>query len=274
MQAEGIGTKLIVTVTVAPSWIYPKAKKWLETPEDYAREVVAACEAGASIAHIHGRDVWTKEFYEKVFDLIRDKSDIILQMGLSGLTMDQRRDLLATRPEMLSIILNHHDEYFPEMKLRLFHTQEELVEYAEICSKLHIKPEFEQWHQGSNWNLRFLIEKGLLEKPYFLSVFFGWPGGAWSPPTIEEVQYRLNSVPEGCMCTVSTMDQSQTRLSTMAILLGGHVRVGYEDNPYYKPGVLAKDNAELVARIKRIAKELNRDTADPSEARKMIGIKR
>jgi 3-keto-5-aminohexanoate cleavage enzyme len=175
---------------------------------------------------------------------------------------------------MLSIILNHHDEYFPAMKLRLFHTQEELVDYAELCKKLRIKPEFEHWHQGSNWNLRFLIERDLIEKPYFLSVFFGWPGGAWSPPTIEEVQYRLNSVPEGSICTVSTMDHAQTKLSTMAILLGGHVRVGTEDNPYYKPGVLAKDCAELVTRIKRIANEIGRETADPSEARKIVGIRR
>ena len=74
------------------------------------------------------------------------------------------------------------------------------------------------------------------------------------------------------MCTVSTMDHNQTRVSTMSILLGGHVRVGYEDNPYYTPDVPAKNTAELVARIRRIGKELNRDTADPSEARKMIGL--
>ena len=262
----------MITVTVAPSWIFPKARKWPETAEEYAKEVVDAYEAGASIAHIHGKEAWTTEFYKKVFGLVRDKCDIILQMGLSGLTLDQRRELIQLKPEMLSIILNHHDEYFPEMKLRLFHTQDELIEYAELCRKLRIKPEFEQWHQGSNWNLRFLIEKGLVEKPYFLSVFFGWPGGAWSPPTIEEVQYRLNSVPEGSMCTVSTMDHSQTKLATMAILLGGNVRVGTEDNPYYKPGVLAKNCAELVARIKRISNELQRETADPSEARKTIGI--
>jgi 3-keto-5-aminohexanoate cleavage enzyme len=266
--------KLMITVTVAPSWIFPKARKWPETEEDYAKEVVAAYEAGASIAHVHGKGKWSREFYQKVFDLVRDKCDIIFQMGLSGLTLDDRRDLLEIKPEMLSIILNHHDEYFPEMKLRMFHTQEELVEYAELCRKMRIKPEFEHWHQGSNWNLRFLIEKGLLEKPYFLSVFFGWPGGAWSPPTIEEVQYRLQSVPDGSICTVSTMEHSQTRLSAMSILLGGHVRVGTEDNPYYKPGILAKDCAELVARIKRIATELGRDTADPSEARRMIGIKK
>ena len=265
-------SKLIITVTVAPSWIYPKARSWPATPEEYAEEVFQAYEAGASIAHVHGKDKWSREFYQKTFDLIRDKCDIIFQMGLSGLTLEQRMELLEIKPEMLSIILNHHDEYFPEMKLRLFHTQEELVEYAQLCRKLRIKPEFEQWHQGSNWNLRFLIEKGLLDKPYFLSMFFGWPGGAWTPPTIEEVMYRFKSVPEGSMCTVSTMDHEQTQVATMAILLGGNVRVGYEDNPYYTPGVLAKNTSELVSRIKRIGKELGRESAYRSEARKIIGL--
>ena len=184
----------------------------METPEDYAKEVVAAYEAGASIAHLHGKEKWTHDFYKRTFELIKDKCDIILQMGLSGLTIEQRNDLLDTRPEMMSIILNHHDEYFPEMKMRLYHTQEELVEYMEICKKWKIKPEFEQWHQGSNWNLRFLAEKGLVGKPYFLTLFFGWPGGIWSPSTPEEVLYRFNSVPEGSMCTVSTMDHNQTRV--------------------------------------------------------------
>ena len=237
---------------------------------DYAKEVIAAYEAGAAIGHIHGKEKWSKDFYQETFDLIRDKCDIILQMGLSGLTLDDRRDLMQTKPEMLSIILNHHDEYFPEMKLQLYHTQQELMDYCKICNTMNIKPEFEQWHQGSNWNLNFLIEKHLVEKPYFLSIFLGWPGGAWSPPTIEEVTYRLNSIVDDSLCTVSTMGHEQTKISTMAILLGAHVRVGYEDNPYYLPGILARDTGELVARIKRIAKELNRETADPSEARKMI----
>jgi 3-keto-5-aminohexanoate cleavage enzyme len=272
MKTMGPDTKLIITGTFAPSWIYPKAKKWMETPEEYAKQVVAAYEAGASIAHLHGKEKWSNAFYKKTFQLIKDKCDIILQMGLSGLTLEQRLDLLDTRPEMMSIILNHHDEYFTEMKMRLLHDQDELVGYMDVCKKWNIKPEFEQWHQGSNWNLKFLIDKGLVEKPYFLSMFFGWPGGIWSPPTPEEVLYRFNSVPEGSMCTVSTMDHNQTRVSTMSILLGGHVRVGYEDNPYYTPNVLAKDVAELVSRIRRIGKEVGRDTADPSEARKMIGL--
>jgi 3-keto-5-aminohexanoate cleavage enzyme len=272
MNFMGPDTKLVITGTFAISWNWPRSRKWLETPEDYAREVVAAYEAGASIAHIHGEKKWTNAFYKRTFDLIKDKCDIILQMGLSSLPIDDRLDLLDTRPDMMSIILNHHDEYFPEVKMQSLHTQEELVRYTELCKKWNIKPEFEQWHQGSNWNLRFLAEKGLVEKPYFLTLFFGWPGGIWSPPSPEEVLYRFNSVPEGSMCTVSTMDHNQTRVSTMSVLLGGHVRVGIEDNPYYTPGVLAKDVAELVARIRRIGKELGRDAADPSEARKMIGL--
>ncbi len=270
---NSVDSKLIITATVAPSWIYPQLRRWPQTAEEYATEVVAAYEAGASVAHIHGKEVWTKEFYQKVFDLIRDDCDIILQMGLSALKIEQRINLLETKPEMLSIILNHHDEYFPELKLRMMHTQEELVEYTELCNKFKIKPEFEQWHQGSNWNLRFLAERGLIEKPYFLSMFFAWPGGIWSPPTVEEVMYRFKTVPDGSMCTLSCMDDEQTKLATMAILLGGHARVGYEDNPYYAPGVPARSVSELVARIKRIGTELNRKAADPTDARKMIGLK-
>ncbi|MFI5449028.1 MAG: 3-keto-5-aminohexanoate cleavage protein [Candidatus Bathyarchaeia archaeon] len=273
MNSTNRNNKLVITATVAPSWIYPNVRKWPLTPEDVAKEVFTAYEAGASIAHIHGKTKWTTEFYQETFDRIKEKCDIILQMGLSGLTIDERSDLYQTKPEMLSIILNHHDEYFPEAKIKVFHTQEELVQYMDVCKKWGIKPEFEQWHQGSNWNLKFLIDKGLIQKPYVLTVFFGWPGGIWSPPTPEEVLYRFNSLPEGSIRTVSTMDHNQTRVSTMSLLLGGNVRVGYEDNPYYTPDVLAKDLGELVARIKRIGKELNIETADPSEARRLVGIR-
>jgi len=259
--------KLIITVTANPSWIYPETKNHPLTPDEIADAVYDSYKAGASIAHIHASGI-QKETRKK----IRDKCDIVVQYGLSGESLDVRRPLFDQRPEMISIILTHHDEQFTKEAFNILHLKSELEAYSRLCLKYDVKPEFEVWHTGAYWNLRYLERNNLVKQPYFLTIFFGWPGGSWSPVEADEFFQRVKYLPEGSMYSTSVMDPDQTKLLLLAIANGGHVRVGTEDYPFISEGVLAKDNAALVARIAEIAKGMGREIADPKEARLMMGL--
>ena len=261
--------KLIITVTANPSWVYPETKNHPTTPEEIADEAYRSFKAGASIAHIHapGTQIETMK-------RIRDKCDMIVQVGLSGESLESRRPILEHRPDMLSIILTHHDEQFTKEAFNVLHLKSELEEYSRLCLKFGVKPEFEVWHTGAVWNLRYLEKKKLVEKPYFLSIFFGWPGGSWSPPTVDELEHRVKYLPEGSLYTTSVMDKAQKDLLLATIRMGGHVRVGTEDYPFLEDGSLARNNAELVTEVARVARENGREIASPDEARRMIGMAR
>jgi len=260
--------KLILTATTANSWIYPNVKNWAETTDALIQDVVECYEAGAAIAHVHlprGEEV-------EIVNKIREQCDVIIQGGMSSDIIPDRKGDFEARPDMLSIILNHHDEHFTQVNLNRIHSLEELEEYCIKCREFNIKPEWEVWHTGSYWNLNYLIEKGLIESPHVLTLFFNWPGGTWSPPTADEYLHRIKYMPENCLHTISVMGEKQTKIATLAISHGGNVRIGTEDYPFIRKEVPAKNNAELVDRMVRICKEMGHDVADPSEARKIIGL--
>ncbi|MEJ2294885.1 MAG: 3-keto-5-aminohexanoate cleavage protein [Candidatus Lokiarchaeota archaeon] len=260
--------KMIITATTANSWIYPEVKNWAESPDLLIEDIVQCYEAGAAIAHVHlprGEEI---EMVQK----IREKCDIIIQAGMSSYPIEDRTPDFHAKPDMISIILNHHDEHFTGLSVNQLHDVNELEQYCISCRKFDIKPEWEVWHTGSYWNLNYLINKGLLESPHVLTLFFNWPGGTWSPATADEYLHRVKYMPKDCLHSVSIMGKDQIKIATLSIANGGNVRVGTEDYPFIKEGRPAKNNAELVSRMVKISKEMNREIADPSEARKIIGI--
>ncbi len=108
--------------------------------------------------------------------------------------------------------------------------------------------------------------------PLYFDFVMGVPGGI--PGTVPDLMHCVNSLPPGTMWQVAGIGRAELQLAAVAIVLGGNVRVGFEDNIYYSRGVLAKSNAQLVARIARIAGELGRDVATPDEAREMLKLKK
>jgi 3-keto-5-aminohexanoate cleavage enzyme len=259
---------MVITATTANSWIYPEIKNWAETTDALIEDVIQCYEAGAAIAHVHlprGEEGDT-------IKRIREQCDIIIQAGMSSYPIEERAPDFHAKPDMLSIILNHHDEHFTGLSVNQLHDLIELEEYCTTCKAFNIKPEWEVWHTGSYWNLNYLINKGLLEPPHVLTLFFNWPGGTWSPPTADEYLHRVKYIPDNCLHTVSIMGKEQTKIAVLSIANGGNVRIGTEDYPFLKEGRPAKNNAELVARMVKLSKEMGREIADPSEARKIIGI--
>jgi len=260
--------KMIITATTANSWMYPDLKNWAETTDALIEDVVKCYEAGAAIAHVHlprGEEIETVK-------RIRERCDIIIQAGMSSYPIEERAPDFHAKPDMLSAILNHHDEHFTKMTVNQIHDLDELEQYCITCEKFDIKPEWEVWHIGSYWNLNYLIKKDLLKAPHVLTLFFNWPGGTWSPPTADEYLHRIKYMPENCLHTISVMGEEQIKIAVMSIANGGNVRVGTEDYPFLKGSVPAKDNAEIVHRMVNISKEMGRETADPSEARKILGL--
>jgi 3-keto-5-aminohexanoate cleavage enzyme len=139
----------------------------------------------------------------------------------------------------------------------VLHVKNELIEYARLCKKHRVIPEREVLHAGSIWNLKYLIMKKLLKPPYVTTLFFGWPGGTWSPPTLEEYLYRRRLMPDGCVCSVSIHGEGQGDILAAAIINGEHDRVGTEDLPYDHSGKLV-DTPALIRETAEMARALGR----------------
>lgn len=262
---------LIITATTANSWIYPDVKNWAQNIDELVEDVVKCYEAGAAVAHVHlprGQEI-------EIVKRIRERCDVIIQAGMSSESIPERAGDFKAKPEMMSIILNHHAEAFTQLNVDVLHPLKELEEYCIKCKETNIKPEWEVWHMGSYWNLNYLIDKGLLDwvKIHILTLFFNWPGGTWSPPTYDEYMHRKRYMLTNCAHTVSVMGEEQMKLLVFVLTHGGNIRVGTEDYPFLGKGKPARDNAEIIEQYVSISKHVQRDVADPSEARKILGLK-
>ncbi|MFA5889788.1 MAG: 3-keto-5-aminohexanoate cleavage protein [Actinomycetota bacterium] len=260
---------LIITAATPASWLWPSDDYKPTDPLDVdalVAETVRCREAGATVVHIHAEGAWNE-----VIEGIRANCDIIVQSGMSTLTADERADVFRQKSEMISIMLGHHDEAFPGLDNHVLHTREESVDYALRCREHGIKPEFEVWHSGSVWNLEYVRDKGVLDAPYITTFFLGWPGGTWSPPTVEEYSYRRRLMPEGCAVIVSVMGEGQRQVHTAAIQQGDHIRIGTEDWPFDRKGERATAS-KLVAEAAQLSEFLGRPVATVAQARAILGV--
>ncbi|MFP4016184.1 MAG: 3-keto-5-aminohexanoate cleavage protein, partial [Halanaerobiales bacterium] len=143
--------------------------------------------------------------------------------------------------------------------------------FAREMLRYDILPELECFEAGHIYNALRLKKEGLLKKHLHFDLVLGVPGAIKA--TLKNLLFLTELLPEGASWTVAGVGKHQLPLAVNAIVMGGHVRVGFEDNIYYKKGVLADSNAELVKRIVRLAGELGREVASPREARAILGIK-
>ena len=258
-------TPLIITATPNICWLQP-AVEHPRSPVEMAAEAARCEQAGASILHMHAED------WAGTVAAVRSATDLIVQCGMSSLPIPERTAVFEHRADMISIITSHHDEAFVRLDMHKLHPREELAEYARLSREFGVQLEYETWHEGGIWNLRWLIEHELVDPPYFTSLFFGWPGGSWSPPTIDEYLRRTAALPEGCISTVSIMAPEQVRILAAAIVQGDHVRVGTEDYPYDRAGNVAETH-KLVREVAEIARAVGRPIATPAQAREIVGAR-
>jgi 3-keto-5-aminohexanoate cleavage enzyme len=246
------------------------------TPQEIAVEARAAYEAGAAMVHLHARDAngfptQNVEDYRKIIEAVRARApEIIIQVstgGAVGMTAEERLQPLALQPEMASLTTGTvnfgEDVFYNDMPM--------VRTFAKAMQTRGIRPEIEVFDSGMIPAALRLLKEGLLGEPLHFNFVLGVPGGAAG--TIKNLLHMVESIPQGSTWTASGIGAAQLPLATTAILLGGNVRVGLEDNIYYSRGVLSEGNAPLVARAVRLAKELGRVVATPDEARRILRIK-
>lgn len=244
------------------------------TPEEIAAAGYDAHQAGARILHLHVRDsdgkpTQDREVFRRTIALIQERCDAIVQVSTGGavtMTPDERLQPVTLSPEMATLTcgtVNFGDEVF-------YNPYPVIVRFAEAMRKYGVRPEIEVFDSGAVATAERLIAAGLVEAPLHFDLVMGVPGGV--PPTPRHLMCLVDSLPVGSTWTVAAIGRHQLPLGTVAVVLGGHVRVGFEDNIYYSRGVLAESNAQLVARIVRVAGELGRPIATPAQAREMLRL--
>jgi 3-keto-5-aminohexanoate cleavage enzyme len=272
--------KLIISVATTGGHHGKEANPNLpEQPEEIARDVAACEAAGTSIVHIHARDEngdGTKEVER--FQAIRDAidehcNDIIVNFTTGGGGIWSREERIAPiletepRPEMATVDLGPIN--FGQTRTAV-NTREQNEEYAQAMLDAEVKPELELFNPGHIPEMEHLIELDLLEPPYWCTTIFGMQNGMPADP--RNVINFAENLPEESEWQALALGRHQVPLTTTAMAMGGHVRVGMEDNIYYRKGELAESNAQLVERTARIADELNRPIASPAETREILGL--
>lgn len=267
---------LIITVAPVGAELTPDQTPHLAvTPQqlgDVARKIR---EAGASIIHVHcrtddGSNTHDVDRFRAAQDAIREQSDLIVQFstgGAIGMSPQERASVLQLRPEMATLTcgtVNFGDDVFENSFPIMRGILAKMREFG-------VRPELEIFDKGHLSNARRLHREGLLELPQHADFVLGVPGGL--DATVQNLCDLVDALPVGCTWSVAGIGRMQLPMAMAAIAMGGHVRVGLEDNIYYSKGRLAT-NEELVARVVRIAGELGRPVAQPDEARAILRLRK
>lgn len=270
--------KLIITAAICGAEVTKANNPAVPyTVEEMVREAKSAYDAGASIIHLHVREddgtpTQSKARFEVIMKAIKQVCpDVIIQPstgGAVGMSNDERLQPVELCPEMATLDCGTcnfgGDDIF-------VNTENTIIEFAERMNKKNIKPECEVFDKGMIDMAVRLAKKGYINKPMHFNFVMGVNGGISG--TLRDLLFMKESIPEGSTFTVSGVGKCQIEMATASILLGGHVRVGFEDNVYMSKGVPLKSNGEMVERVATIAKLTGREIASPDEARKILGLK-
>jgi 3-keto-5-aminohexanoate cleavage enzyme len=278
--------KLIICVAPTGSFMMKDVNPNIPLqPDEIAEEVYRSWNEGASLVHLHARDGNGKptnnpEKFAEIVRTIRAKDcDIIIEFSTSpGRERTSRVEdgfkVLDANPEMagvdvgvLTFMRDGEERVTPWTRGHGERLCQTLVERG-------IKPELEIYNSSGIVDVDFILKKVFLTKPYWFNLALGLQNTSQGavPFTPKTLIYMVEMLPEDSLFLAMGVGASETPATVQSILLGGHVRVGFEDNLYYSRGVLAKSNAELVAKIARIGIDLGRKVASPDEARELLGI--
>jgi 3-keto-5-aminohexanoate cleavage enzyme len=268
--------KLIITAAICGAEVTREHTPHLPlSAEELAEEAYNCEQAGASIIHLHVRDkegnpTQDVNVFKKAFDAMKDRGvTAIVQPstgGAVGMTWQERIQPVKLNPEMATLdcgTLNFGEDIF-------VNDLELMRNFAREMQSRKIVPELECFEAGHVSYALKLAKEGLLPEHLHFDLVLGVPGAM--PASIESLLFLKSMLPASASWTCAAVGRHQLPMAMHTIVLGGHVRVGFEDNIYYSKGRLALSNAELVERIHRLSIELGRDIASPDEARELLGI--
>lgn len=275
--------KLIITVSLTGGFHGKEANPNLpEQPDEIIQAAYDCYNAGASIVHVHARDRSGKptgdvNIFREINEGIKSKCNIIIQNttgGAPGMSVEERMRPLEGRPEMASLNMGTTVVQWKGAESVFSNSLSELEYASQKMLDYNIKPEMEVYNLAMLQNVEHLINKGLLKKPYYVNFVLGMnkvmQGALRYTPKI--LMMLIENLPADAIYNVTGIGPNQLPATTLSLLLGGNLRVGFEDNVYYTKGVLATNNAQLVERTVRMASELGREIANPAEARAMLGL--
>lgn len=270
--------KLIITAAICGAEVLKEHNPAVPyTIEECVSEAKSAYDAGASIIHLHvrmddGTPTQDKERFRVIMEAIKKECpDVIIQPstgGAVGMSNDERLEPTELCPEMATLdcgTLNFGgDDVFMNTENTIKYFGEKMIERG-------IKPELEVFDKSMIEMAIRLNKKGYIKSSMHFDFVMGVNGGIGGD--IRDFTFLRGSIPTDATYTVAGVGRFEFPLATLAIIDGGHVRVGFEDNVAISKGVLAKSNGELVEKVVRLAKELGREIANPSEARQILGLK-
>ncbi|HBC21616.1 MAG TPA: 3-keto-5-aminohexanoate cleavage protein [Porphyromonadaceae bacterium] len=270
--------KLIITAAICGAEVTKEQNPAVPyTVEEIVREAKSAVDAGAAIVHIHVREddgtpTQSKARFKECIDAIyKVCPDVILipsTGGAVGMTAEERLQPTELMPEMATLdcgTCNFGDDVFEN-------TMPMMRAFGKRMMENGIKPEYECFEMGHLETVLNMARKGHVPgAPMQFNFVLGVPGCTGA--TAQNLAWLVNAIPAGSTWTATGIGRHAFTLAAAAIVMGGNVRVGFEDNLYLERGVLAKSNGELVAKVVRLAKELGREVATPAEAREILGLK-
>jgi 3-keto-5-aminohexanoate cleavage enzyme len=242
------------------------------TPQEIADEAARCREAGVAVIHLHvrnddGSPTQSKERFAETIERIRAKTDCIIQVstgGAVGMSIEERVGPLACKPEMATLncgSLNFGDDVFVNTRPQIRSIAERLIASGAVA-------ELECYEIGHLEEALALAEKGLIQQPLHFQFVLGVPGGISARE--DNVRAMVSRVPEGASWAVAAVGRFQQPMTELAMRLGGHARVGLEDNIYLSKGVLSEGSAPLVARAATYARSIGRTPVDPARARALL----
>ncbi|AMN54696.1 3-keto-5-aminohexanoate cleavage protein [Labrenzia sp. CP4] len=299
--------KIIITCAVTGSIHTPTMSPHLPvTPAEIAGQAIGAAEAGAAILHLHARNPETGQPSAREADFMAFLPEIkagcgaVLNLSTGGSAIMSLEDRLAgplkAEPEMCSLnmgtmnfalypLADRYDAWVHDWEQPFLRGTDDLVfkntprdiEFVltQMGQQRGARFEFECYDVGHLYMLRHFADRGLVKPPYFIQFVFGVLGGIGADP--ENLQHMKRMADklfgDDYIFSVLAAGRQQIPFATIAASMGGHVRVGLEDNLYIAKGELARSNAEQVTKIRKIVEELGRTVATPEEARQMLGLK-
>jgi 3-keto-5-aminohexanoate cleavage enzyme len=279
---QNLDSKVIITCALTGGIHGKEANPHLpEQPDEIVAQGIAAWRAGAAILHVHARNpdgsnTMNKAIYRELHERLCAETDAIVQLTTGGspvLTVNERLNTVLLNPEMCSLNLGLLNFFIRGEQIFFSNHRSDIERFAREMKRRAVKPELEVYNFAMLEEAEYLIGTGLLEPPYIINLVLNTPTQGGSRGTHVNLMEMWRRLPPGTLCNVSSMGRSQLPITTMALTMGLNVRVGMEDNVYYRYGQLVKENAELVERTVRLARELEREPASPDEAREVLGVR-
>ena len=251
------------------------------TPEEYAAEARRIVDEGGVHIHIHARkpdgsNTMDKAIYRELHERLCAATDAIIQLTTGGspvLPVNERLNTVLLNPEMCSLNMGLLNFFIRGEQVFFSNHRSDIVRFAREMRRRGVKPELEVYNIAMLEEVEYLIGTGLLEPPYLINLVLHTPtqgGLRGTPQNLFELVRRL---PPDSICNVSSMGRTQLPITTIAMAMGLNIRVGMEDNVYYRRGALLNNNAQLVERAVRIARELQLEPATPDEARRVLRLR-